>query len=274
MDGFNDDDVARSVCHTVDSSRIRPKLTRTSNSAIALSLQDAAGSAQHQKPVEVIEIDSDDDDVVGEDAQFQAELRRVMELSKSDTGPSTAASSRTSSILPAPTPVTPMSHEANNPLLFDRKRLEEERLARQKRLRPEMHQSSINASEEEEDEDTDDNASGRDSKRQRLSSTLSSAHRANASSSSIPPANAHTTESRGDSFFWEGELRQTANRLVDPDKDTRPVFRLSEILGPVSIDSSTGRTQLILSFVRAEGRYHLCDIIRICYGSKLDIRVF
>ncbi|KAL5498179.1 hypothetical protein ACEPAH_2309 [Sanghuangporus vaninii] len=34
--------------------------------------------------------------------------------------------------------------------------------------------------------------------------------------------------------FWDGELRQIANRIVDRDKDTRPTFRLSEIIGPKS----------------------------------------
>ncbi|KAL5478752.1 hypothetical protein ACEPAI_2029 [Sanghuangporus weigelae] len=37
-----------------------------------------------------------------------------------------------------------------------------------------------------------------------------------------------------DEVFWDGELRQIANRLVDRDKDTGPTFRLSEIIGPKS----------------------------------------
>ncbi|EJD04669.1 phospholipase D/nuclease [Fomitiporia mediterranea MF3/22] len=35
-------------------------------------------------------------------------------------------------------------------------------------------------------------------------------------------------------LFWDGELRQVANRLVDRDKDVWPTFRLSEIIGPKS----------------------------------------
>ncbi|KAH8115094.1 phospholipase D/nuclease [Phellopilus nigrolimitatus] len=35
-------------------------------------------------------------------------------------------------------------------------------------------------------------------------------------------------------LYWNGELRQIANRLVDRDKDGRPTFRLSEVLGPKS----------------------------------------
>lgn len=34
-------------------------------------------------------------------------------------------------------------------------------------------------------------------------------------------------------FFWDGELRQTANAHADRYKDTRPVFRLHDILGEV-----------------------------------------
>ena len=36
-------------------------------------------------------------------------------------------------------------------------------------------------------------------------------------------------------LFWKGELRQTANMHVDRAKDGRPVFRLHDILGNVSL---------------------------------------
>ncbi|KAL5498174.1 hypothetical protein ACEPAH_2304 [Sanghuangporus vaninii] len=37
-----------------------------------------------------------------------------------------------------------------------------------------------------------------------------------------------------DEVFWDGELCQIANRLVDQDKHTRLTFWLSEIIGPRS----------------------------------------
>ncbi|KAL5525069.1 hypothetical protein ACEPAF_8938 [Sanghuangporus sanghuang] len=42
------------------------------------------------------------------------------------------------------------------------------------------------------------------------------------------------TKKYGDEVFWDGELRQIANRLVDRDKNIGPTFRLSEIIGPRS----------------------------------------
>ncbi|EPQ56055.1 phospholipase D/nuclease [Gloeophyllum trabeum ATCC 11539] len=59
------------------------------------------------------------------------------------------------------------------------------------------------------------------------------------SSSSAPPAKsatgmAYTAPSGSEPLFWDGELRQTANKHVDPKKDTQPTFRLSEIIGKKS----------------------------------------
>ncbi|THH28564.1 hypothetical protein EUX98_g5632 [Antrodiella citrinella] len=219
MDGFNDDEIAR---------------------AIALSLKEATVSSsvpthKHRKPVEVIEIDSDDEELPSndEEAQFQADVRRAMEASKSDAGPSTATSSRQASISPYLAPAAEHIQLANNPLLFDRKRMEEERLARQKRLRPEMQQSSATVSDEDE-EDDEERGREKNAKRQRISSTLPSAHRTNTASSSNA-ANARaggSSSSRENNIFWEGELRQNANRFVNPAEETRPIFRLSEIFGP------------------------------------------
>ena len=39
--------------------------------------------------------------------------------------------------------------------------------------------------------------------------------------------------------FWDGAIRQTANRHVDTKKDTRPIIRLSDIIAPVSCYHST-----------------------------------
>lgn len=194
-------------------------------------------AAKRVQPIEVIEIESDDEDPSDEEEKFEAELRRAMALSKVDSVPSTAASSRPASIPPSTAQVNATPALTNNPLLFDRKKLEEERLARQKRLRPEIQQSTANASDEDDDED-DERQRDNGAKRQRLSSSLPSARRANATSSS--DRRAMTSNAAGsssnpqESLFWNGELRQTANKHVDADKDTRPLFRLTEIIGQVS----------------------------------------
>lgn len=161
-----------------------------------------------------------------------------MQLSKMDSGPSSATSSRPTST----PPVQPSQAQPMSMILSDRKKLEAERLARLKRLRPDIAQAqeSRGGASDEDDEDVDERAGDRTAKRQRLLSALPSSHHTNAASSSTR-VNANPTASGSktgqDGFFWEGELRQTANRHVDRDKDTRPVFRLSEIIGPVSCAS-------------------------------------
>ncbi|KIJ43722.1 hypothetical protein M422DRAFT_30766 [Sphaerobolus stellatus SS14] len=56
---------------------------------------------------------------------------------------------------------------------------------------------------------------------------------ASGSSSRLNTANTNGTGDEGP-LFWDGELRQTANKYVDKEKDGRAVFRLSEILGKES----------------------------------------
>lgn len=48
-----------------------------------------------------------------------------------------------------------------------------------------------------------------------------------------PPLKQNNT-ANGDGFFWDGEIRQTANMHVEKSKDTKPTFRFSELVGPVS----------------------------------------
>lgn len=124
--------------------------------------------------------------------------------------------------------------------LFDRAQLERERLARQKRLRPDIVPEADAADDDDDDEgQNSDDEDGRSAKRQRVSST-SAPSRANVVPSSTSRASSRGGMSRaasgadtGDGLFFEGELRQTANKHVDPAKDTRPVFRLTDILAPV-----------------------------------------
>ena len=161
----------------------------------------------HRKP-DVIILDSDDDD-----AAFQEELKQALEASK--------ASSQSKVIEePLVAAASERGHSSgNSTFLYERAKLERERLERQKRLRPD----SARASPMVEDSDDEEPPA----KRQNTSSA-SSVHSAT-SSNSRRPVQPQTQ------FFWNGELRQTATKHADPRKDGCPTFRLTEILGQVRI---------------------------------------
>ena len=89
------------------------------------------------------------------------------------------------------------------PFISERAAMERERLARQKRLRKEAGL------------DNDDLST----KRQHLPS---------------PPISIPTS----DQIFWEGEVRQIANKHAEPREDGRPTFRLTDILGKVCMPPS------------------------------------
>lgn len=172
----------------------------------------------------------------GDDPEFEEQLRRAIAESQAMAPP----------IEPVAHKDRPNSSEVNSrsgsAFLADRAEMERQRLERQKRQRPDISHTKNVIPKEEEDSDIvidDDSDHVRETKRQRVSSSVPTA-RTNAPSSS-QPSRSTTTGSRppvGDNreeLFYEGELRQTANKHVDRAKDTRPVFRLTEILSPVSL---------------------------------------
>ncbi|KAF5352877.1 hypothetical protein D9757_012107 [Collybiopsis confluens] len=163
--------------------------------AIFLSLQE---SNSFNKP----------SDSVDDDAQFQEELKQAIEASCSTTLE------------------TPPLQRDNNSFLSERAQLEKERLERQRKLRKAQN---LPPSDEEShiESDSDEDAEGPIAKRQRRSlPNPSTNHQTTASSTSTPGA-----KLKGGPFFWDGEWRPTATRGVEPRKDKKPTFRLSEILG-------------------------------------------
>lgn len=124
--------------------------------------------------------------------------------------------------------------------------MEKERLERLKRHRPDLHKQVNTVVLDDDSDDEEERARG--AKRQHISSSSSAARRANThpsvSSSSAATATSSRSASRSaataaadgqaQEIFWDGELRQIANRHVIPAKDKGPLFRLSEILSPVS----------------------------------------
>ncbi|CAL1698599.1 unnamed protein product [Somion occarium] len=230
MDGFDDEEIARALALSV---REAYKPSKTSD--------------RKPEPKEIIEIPSSDEEDNNEDVQLQSDVQRAIEASKAQSASSSRTYSPQDSISPTISPpaisAPSMLVRSSNAFPFDRAQLERERLERQKRLRPDLVEAQSKPQLDNEDEETDENVNmnGRSAKRQRLSHNSSTAYHSNVPSSSTRPttgkaprATTSGTQSKepADAYFWNGELRQTANKYVEPSKDTRPLFRLTDILAP------------------------------------------
>ncbi|EPS99962.1 hypothetical protein FOMPIDRAFT_1060549 [Fomitopsis schrenkii] len=204
--------------------------------AIALSLQDVPGPAARLKETEVIEISDDEDEDPNrpsqEETRFQEELQRAIEASEKEerqreaSQPAVQATPTSSSGGPSPA----------TSFLSERAIMEQERLARQKRLRPDL---DVDGSPSMDD-------GAHKSKRQHLSPSAAETRRADvrayssatssravSSTSAAASMAPRTISSRSpEQWFWNGEMRQIANAHVDRAKDTKPTFRLSDILAP------------------------------------------
>ncbi|KZT68593.1 phospholipase D/nuclease [Daedalea quercina L-15889] len=208
--------------------------------AIAMSLQDQAPAAPRSSTradSDVIEI-SDDEDVTEtneEERRFQAELQQAIQASKREEA--RRAALRPAVQMPA-TSKLPDSPAPATKFLSERAKLEQERLARQKRLRPDLDLDGGSGA------DSDSHRS----KRQCISSSPAETPRADVHASSsvtttsstaststaraTAPGASAAARSSAERWFWNGEMRQIANMHVDRALDIMPTFRLSEILAP------------------------------------------
>ena len=195
--------------------------------------------------------------------QFQADLQRALEESQSQP-----------QFTPQPIPQTAMASTSANPnsFLSERAQLERERLARQKRLRgggddrnssrgPTPSTSTAD-SEGYESDDLGKPAAKRQhlatpqqSRTLRQSKSKQSASVIGGSSKPNASSNASTNQPQ---MFWRGEVRQTANMHVDPKKDVKPTFRLSEIIGEVRPTVPVSRSRASSLRIAAK-RCSLCN---------------
>lgn len=179
--------------------------------------------------------DTDDDD-----GQFNRDLLTAIEASKLGISGSTSSThlsntsvptTQTQGTPPQPPNLLPKNDDSNS-FISERVQLERARLERQKRVRAEAGLVEL--------DDTNDGDDAPPEKRQRgPSNSYRSNGRSNhASSSSHSGSGPGVTNALGageteEKMFWQGELRQTANKHVDPRKDGKSTFRLSELIGSV-----------------------------------------
>jgi len=172
-------------------------------------------------------------------SKADARAAAALKSSDSESGPSTAPSPR-ARLQAGPSATTSNVAGASNPasdFLKERRILEQQRIARmnkaqtQSRQQPQKRSHSASLSEGESDEDP------RPLKRKPSEMPVAS--------SSATTATASRAEDLGE-MFWNGELRQTANRYTERT-DKKPTFRISEIIGDVSLYSS--HTRLVIDGV-------------------------
>jgi len=178
-------------------------------------------------------MDNEDD----EEARFQADLARAIAASKANTSPATSIASlssdqsQTADVGTVPTSASAVATtHSSSSFLAERAQLEQQRLARLKRLRG----------------STDSHITGPPSKRRASPRETNCTPAASAG----PSRRENETVGQEAEVFWDGELRQTANRHVEPGHngtDGEAVFRLSQIIGDV------GLFRYLLTFADGKG---------------------
>ena len=199
-----DEDIARCVMISRSFASLSRRYTELGIRAITFSFK------ERPRHSEVTVIDSDDEDV-----RYQKDLQQALEASKV-SGHSLPVSS------PLGLSKKEEPKQGLSSFLLERAKLEKERLERQKRLRGETARGKMKAVKDDSDSETksDGNMDGPPPKRHHMSK--------------LPQGNSNPS-SRQEKFFWNGELRQTATRYTEERMDRRPTFRLTQVLGSVSL---------------------------------------
>ena len=213
-----------------------------------------------------------------DEARFLRDMEVAMAVSKADVRAAAAheLSEREGDASTAPSPrahvqagpsastseTTGASHPASD-FLRERRILEQQRLARmnkaQSQTQQKTHKRSYSASLSEDESDED----ARPLKRKPSKKPVVS------SSSATTTANG--PEGVGE-MFWDGELRQTANRYTDRT-DTKPTFRISEIIGDVSRSFASRQVLVTDGGRRVEEASRVCHSFVVRKYGGLDVSV-
>ncbi|KAH7333757.1 tyrosyl-DNA phosphodiesterase-domain-containing protein [Rhizoctonia solani] len=188
-----------------------------------------------------------DDEVVVLDTTIELENTDTATESESDNEPPAkavpSARDKGKGRSPSTLPVTGDSLNISNPnassttaalspmaaFRAERIKMEQERLARLKRIRP-----SPPPVDNDTDGDDEEEIEERPSKRP------SPAHSSNSSTTSSKPYGGSFNVPDKSGLFWHGALRQTGNKHVTPAQDKQPIFRLTtDIIPPPSTSSSS-----------------------------------
>jgi hypothetical protein len=198
-----------------------------------------------------IVIDDSDDEVIETANNYEGDLGksiRYSTLESSKTTPSKKNTREESSKVP-----NGLSNGGpGNTFLRERAQLERERLERQKRLRV---QGKIPLEEPP-------------AKRQRSTSAEEKQDVKGKKPEVVFSGFASLPKTTNASRFWTGEIRQSANYHVDPKSETRPNFRLSDILGAVSFLIAS---RVLLTELLSDRRATNGDSFVLFYGYFLDL---
>jgi len=176
----------------------------------------------------VIVIDDSDDepDEPDPEEQFKRDLAAALKASNDAPSPASPVSSAGGLVAAGvPTPASGTLTPATAPMsdfIAERKKLEAERLARQKRLRPDIQAEPSSSTSHVDDE--------RPVKRQATHASRVATARTNQTTSSSGSSITHASP---DGFFWDGALRPTGNMHIDADQRHNPDFRITDIIGDV-----------------------------------------
>ncbi len=173
---------------------------------------------------EAIVIDSDDEEV---QSQYDRDMLAAIEASKAEASANVniglsvnSTESTTPTLTPAPTTPLPTTTPLLSSFMSERAALEEARLQRQKRRQDQMNENKDSAPR----------------KKQRVSPSLSEdSETVQVSTSTAFSSSSKLASKSSEPLFWQGIIRQIANAHVDPRKDTKPTFRLSEIITSVRV---------------------------------------
>ncbi|KAJ1299263.1 hypothetical protein OPQ81_002217 [Rhizoctonia solani] len=223
----------------------KPNKSRVSASASVKKTPKPAPSKKPPNDDDILVLDDtieleDTDTATESESDDQSPLSKAVVKGKATLSSSTHPTATHSSTVPGST-ADPSVATLSPMAAFraERIKLEQERLARLKRRRPNAPPVDTTM---DEDEDEVEEVEERPSKRPSpVLSTDSSA------TSNIYGGSFNVPDKSG--LFWHGALRQTANKHVTPAQDKQPIFRLTtDILPPPSGPSTSSESRNALSF--------------------------
>lgn len=129
----------------------------------------------------------------------------------------------------------PTQSTSASPLLFDRLAMERERLARQKRLRPDVTAAASSSDDEDESQEVETKlhpGEQRDAKRRKLNGSANAGTSASRAVQRNEPEVSRAAGRSRNEVFLDGEVRPTWIAIAL--EDTRKRFKIQDVLGDVS----------------------------------------